>query len=161
VVLDVSGGLPFCTNSLSRIWCYDVVEHIEDIPALMGELHRVLEPNGTLFVTTPHFSCANSWTDPTHKHHFGWRSFDYFTAQHALHYYSTARYEIVHRVLRFHSGLVDGIIRRFAKRWPDIYEHRWAWIFPAWYLEFELKAIKDGEEGRVTIREEGRGKREA
>ena len=148
VVLDVAGGLPFRTSSLSRVWCYDVVEHIADVPTLMRELHRVLEPDGTVFVTTPHFSCANSYTDPTHKQHFGWRSFDYFTDNHALKYYSSARFRIVHRVLRFHGGLIDSLMRRIAARWPEFYEHRLAWTFPAWYLEFEMQAVKNGEEGR-------------
>src|SRR6185503_10280363 len=118
------------------------VEHIEDIPALMREIHRVLEPGGAVFLTTPHFSCANAYTDPTHRHHLGWRSFDYFTADHALRYYSPARFRIAHRIIRFHGGIIDAIIRRVARRWPDLYEHRLAWMFPAWYLEFELVAVK-------------------
>jgi SAM-dependent methyltransferase len=142
VVVDAAGGLPFRAGSLSRVWCFDLVEHLDDIPRLMRELHRVLEAGGTVFLTTPHFSCANSYTDPTHKQHFAWRSFDYFTAEHDLRYYSTARFRIVRRVLRFHGGVVDALMRRIARRWPDFYEHRLAWTFPAWYLEFELEAVK-------------------
>ena len=142
VVLDVERPLPFADGSLERVFCYDVVEHVERIPALLAEIHRVLRPEGTLFITTPHFSCANSFTDPTHRHHFGWRSFDYFTEEHALRYYSSARFRITHRTIRFHGGLVDAAIRRIATRWPDFYEHRLVWMFPAWYLEFELAAAK-------------------
>ena len=93
-------------------------------------------------ITTPHFSCANSYSDPTHRHHFGWRSFDCFTEQHGLSYYSGARFEIESHTLRFHGGVVDSVMRRIANRWPDLYEHRLAWMFPAWYLEFELRAVK-------------------
>lgn len=142
VVLDARHPLPFRDHSFARVYCYDLVEHIPDTAALMNEIHRVLTPGGTLFITTPHFSCANSYTDPTHRHHFGWRSFDYFLADHALAYYSSARFEIAHRLLRFHGGVLDAIVRRIAARWPDFYEHRLAWIFPAWYLEFELRAVK-------------------
>lgn len=142
VVADAARALPFRTSSLARVCCYDLLEHLSDIPPVMRELHRVLLPGGTVFITTPHFSCANSWTDPTHKQHFGWRSFDYFTVEHALRYYSEARFRIRHRVLRFHGGLVDAIVRRVARRFPDFYEHRLAWLLPAWYLEFELEAVK-------------------
>lgn len=142
VLLDASRGLPFRTGSLKRVYCFDLVEHIDDIPALMAELHRVLEPGGAVLITTPHFSCANAHTDPTHKHQFGWRSFDYFTAQHELRYYSSARFRIVRRILRFHGGVLDALARRIARRWPDWYEHRLAWICPAWYLEFELVAVQ-------------------
>jgi predicted SAM-dependent methyltransferase len=142
VVLDASRGFPFRDATLARVSCYDLVEHLSDIPGFMREVHRSLAPGGRLFITTPHFSCANSYTDPTHKHHFTLRSFDYFTAEHALSYYSTARFRIVRRILRFHGGIVDAVIRRVAAAWPVFYEHRLAWIFPAWYLEFELEAVK-------------------
>ena len=142
VVLDAARDLPFRTGSLLRVYCFDLVEHIADVPRLMAEIHRVLQPEGSVLITTPHFSCANAHTDPTHRHHFGWRSFDYFTADHDLKYYSAARFRIAHRTLRFHGGLLDAVARRFARRWPDWYEHRLAWIRPAWYLEFELVAVK-------------------
>ncbi|HEX9728944.1 MAG TPA: methyltransferase domain-containing protein [Gemmatimonadales bacterium] len=142
VVLDAERPLPFATSVARRISCFDLLEHIRDVPALMAEIHRVLSPDGTVLITTPHFSCANAFTDPTHRHHFGLRSFDYFTADHPLAYYSTARFRTVRRVLRFHGGPVDAFVRRVAARWPDFYEHRLAWIFPAWYLEIELAAIK-------------------
>ncbi len=140
VVLDAASDLPFRSGSFDRVYCFDLVEHIPDVPKLMAELHRVLRPGGTVLITTPHFSCANSYTDPTHRHHFGWQSFDYFTTGHGLHYYSPARFRVARRVLRFHGGWLDAIVRRIARRWPDFYEHRLAWIFPAWYLEFELVA---------------------
>ena len=82
------------------------------------------------------------YTDPTHRHHLGYRSFDYFTEDHALRYYSAARFRISQRILRFHGGVLDAIVRRIAARWPDFYEHRLAWVLPAFYLEFELTADK-------------------
>ncbi len=142
VVLDATTPLPFRANSFTAVYCFDLVEHIEDLTSLMTEIHRVLAPRGTVLITTPHFSCANSYTDPTHRHHLGYRSFDYFTDDHALRYYSEARFEISRRILRFHGGPVDAIVRRMAARWPDFYEHRIAWLVPAFYLEFELTAVK-------------------
>ncbi len=142
VVLDAARDLPFRTGSLDRIYCFDLVEHIDDVPRLMAEIHRSLRPGGRLLITTPHFSCANAHTDPTHRHQFGWRSFDYFTTEHELRYYSRAAFRVARRVLRFHGGVVDAVMRRMANRWPDFYEHRLAWVFPAWYLEVELEAVK-------------------
>ncbi len=142
VVLNATASLPFATSSLERVYSFDLLEHVDDLVAVMTEIHRVLRPGGHLFVTTPHFSCANSYTDPTHKHHFGWRSFDYFVNGHELSYYTEARYRIGHRTLRFHGGLVDSLVRRIANRWPDWYEHRLAWLRPAWYLDLDLVAQK-------------------
>jgi hypothetical protein len=33
-------------------------------------------------------------------------------------------------------------MRLLVRRWPDLYEHRLAWSFPAWFLYFELVAVK-------------------
>lgn len=141
VVLDVEAPLPFADASFAKVYCFDLLEHVRGLPPLMGENHRVLIPGGTLLITTPHFSCANAHTDPTHVHRLGLRSFDYFTGDHPLAYYSRARFRVARRVLRFHGGPLDAIARRVAARWPDFYEHRLAWILPAWYLEFELEAV--------------------
>lgn len=142
VVLDASLPLPFRDGSFDRIYCFDLVEHIEDLVGLMGEIHRVLAPDGSVLITTPHYSSANSYTDPTHRHHLGYRSFDYFTEGHSLGYYSEARFEIRRRVIRFHGGILDAVARRVANRWPDWYEKRLAWMVPAWYVEVEMRAVK-------------------
>jgi SAM-dependent methyltransferase len=141
VVLDAGRPLPFKTGSIARVYCFDLLEHLSDVPAAVSEMHRVLAPGGTVLLTVPHFSCANTFTDPTHRHQFGWRSFDYFEPGHGQYYYTGGRFHVVRRTLRFHGGPLDAVVRRVAARWPDWYEHRLAWVFPAWYLEFELRAV--------------------
>ncbi|MGB7441358.1 MAG: methyltransferase domain-containing protein [Coleofasciculaceae cyanobacterium] len=134
---------PFDESSFSEIECFDVIEHLSDIPKTMEELHRILEPGGLLKVTTPHFSCANSYIDPTHQHHLSYFSFDYFSDEHSLSYYSQARYRIKCRHLQFQGGRFNkSILSRLANNFPKTYEQRWAWVFPAWFLYFELEPIK-------------------
>ncbi len=134
---------PFEDESFTEIECFDVIEHLSNISATLQEIHRILEPNGILKITTPHFSCANSYIDPTHKYHLSYFSFDYFCEGHELSYYSEARYEIKYRHIYFQGGRFGrSIIRRLANRYPKSYEQRWAWIFPAWYIYVELIAIK-------------------
>ena len=134
---------PFEESSFSEIECFDVIEHLENIPNIMEEFHRILKPNGLLKITTPHFSCANSYIDPTHKWHLSYFSFDFFSDGHTLSYYSKARYRIKYRHIHFKGGRFNrSILRRLANKFPNTYEQRWAWIFPAWYLYSELEAIK-------------------
>jgi SAM-dependent methyltransferase len=133
---------PFDDSSFSEVECLDVIEHLADIPRAMEEFHRILEPAGVLRITTPHFSCANSYVDPTHKWHLSARSFDYFCA-HELDYYSNARYAIKHRHIQFDGGRFSrSIVSRIANRYLEFYEKKLAWIWPAWFLYFELEAIK-------------------
>jgi SAM-dependent methyltransferase len=134
---------PLDTCSFSKVECFDVIEHLQDIPKVLEEFHRILKPNGLLLITTPHFSCANSFVDPTHRWHLSYFSFDYFSDAHSLAYYSKARYRISHRQIHFKGGRFNSLISRLFNKFPEVYEQRWAWIFPAWFLSFELEAIKD------------------
>ncbi|MHC5610273.1 MAG: class I SAM-dependent methyltransferase [Nostoc sp.] len=134
---------PLNDSSFSEIECFDVIEHLSNIPNNLEEFHRILKPGGLLKITTPHFFCANSYIDPTHKWHLSYFSFDYFSDGHCLSYYSKARYKIKSRHIQFQGGRINrSIISRLANKFPINYEQRWAWIFPAWYLYFELEAIK-------------------
>ncbi len=135
---------PFDDNQFSEILAYDVIEHLDDIVATMEEIHRIARPGAIIRITVPHFSCANAFTDPTHKHYFGKFSFDYFTGGGTFDFYTTVRFRIHNpeRQIVFHHSLVNKIVWRLANRFPEEYERRWAWIFPAWFLYFELEVVK-------------------
>jgi SAM-dependent methyltransferase len=133
---------PLPRKHFEHIYAYDVVEHVESVQAFVEEAHALLAPGGILEITTPHFSCANSFTDPTHRHHLGYYSFDYFTAASQWSFYSGVRFEIVHRTLVFQMSLPGKLMSRFANRHPQLYEQRLAWIWPAWFLVFKLRALE-------------------
>jgi SAM-dependent methyltransferase len=133
---------PLPESHFEHIFAGDIVEHLDDIPAFMREAHRLLVAGGVLEITTPHFSCANSYTDPTHRHHLGYFSLDCFTRGHRLDYYVDARFELVERQIVFPQTLLNRLIGRMANRHPAAYERRYAWIFPAWFLIFRLSALK-------------------
>ena len=136
--------LPLPDGHFSEILALDVVEHLSSIVAFMGEAHRLLVDGGELRITTPHFSCSNTFRDPTHRWHLSYFSFDYFTDEHPLAHYSKARFRVVHRQIAFHNSLVNRLVSRLANRYPERYEQRYAWSFPAWFLEFRLAAVKGG-----------------
>ena len=134
---------PLPDNQFEEIECLDVIEHVQNISRTLEEFHRILKPGGVIRLTTPHFSCANSFTDPTHTHHLGYFSFDYYSTEHVLSYYSHARYRIRARHLQFQGGRFRrSIVSRLANAYPRSYEQFWTWIFPAWFLYFELEAVK-------------------
>jgi len=133
---------PFPDNSFEEICAYDVVEHVDDVVAFMSEILRMAKTGARVLITTPHFSCANAFTDPTHQRQLTYSSFDYFTAGHQWSFYGSEGFAITYRRIEFGPSLVNKLVHRLANRWPTAYEHRWAWIFPAWFLYFELKVIK-------------------
>jgi len=137
---------PFPKGHFERVFVKDVIEHLEDVPGFMTEIHSLLAPGSVVEITTPHFSSANAFTDPTHRRQLGWSSFDYFTESSQWSFYTGVRFEILHRTIVFHHSTLNRVVSRLANRYPAAYEHRWAWIFPAWFLIFELRAIPSDRE---------------
>jgi SAM-dependent methyltransferase len=143
LVLDLDRyPYPLPSGHFERIYAFDVVEHLEDIPRFMEEVHRLLAPGGEIEITTPHFSCDNSFVDPTHRHHLSYFSFDYFTEGHPWSFYSPTRFVNVQRLLVFRQTLAARLVARLANRRPELYERHFAWIFPAWFLTIKLRAVK-------------------
>ena len=133
---------PFAEASFDEVHAYDVIEHLADIVAFMREISRIARPGAKVIVTTPHFSCANAFTDPTHRHQLSYFSLDYFTRDHPWNFYGDTGFAIAKRSLIFHPTWVNKVVHRLANRSPAAYERRWAWMFPAWFLYFELTVRK-------------------
>ena len=134
---------PLETGDFDEVICHDVIEHVEDVVKTMEEIHRVSKAGAIIKIKTPHYSCANSYTDPTHLHHLGCFSFDYFTGNNQWGFYSQLRFIKRKFFLHFYPALHHKLIFRLANRWPEVYEKYWAWIFPAWFMSFELEVVKD------------------
>jgi len=46
-------ALPFADNSFDKIICSEVLEHIPDYKAMLGEIDRLLKPDGLLAISVP------------------------------------------------------------------------------------------------------------
>lgn len=133
---------PFPSDRFREVHAYDVVEHLHDVVRTMEEIHRVCRAGASVHITVPHFSSANAFTDITHRHWFGYFSFDYFDSAHELAFYSRARFKCRVVQIVFYPTLANKIVHRLANRYPETYERRWTWMFPAWFLAIELEAVK-------------------
>jgi SAM-dependent methyltransferase len=135
---------PFEDSSFDRIECFDVIEHVSNIPMVVQECHRILKNKGIFYITTPHYSSNNSYIDPTHKFHLSYFSFDCFSDEHKYHYYSKARFSMIQKKMMFDGGVLRKyLLNKIGNKCPEFYEKRLAWIFPAWFLYFEMQAIKN------------------
>lgn len=68
---------PFEDDSFDVIVASHVVEHIDDVLGLCRELHRIGRPGAQVRIATPHYTSPDAWADPTHRHAFGYRSFEF------------------------------------------------------------------------------------
>ncbi len=139
--LDVAPW-PLPAGQFREVWAYDVLEHLTDIVRVMEEIHRVCADGALVKITVPHYSCANAFTDPTHRHYFSINSFNYFTGDNEFDFYTDRKFRKQTARIIFYPTLANKVIHRLANRWPTAYERKWAWTFPAWYLYFELIVVK-------------------
>ena len=133
---------PLPDNHFEAVWAYDVLEHLDNLILVMEEIHRVCRPDAKITITLPHFSSANAYTDITHRHYFSVNSFNYFTGDNEFGFYTDKRFRKLSAEIIFYPSITNKFVHRYAKRWPTAYEQRWAWIFPAWFLSFQLQVIK-------------------
>lgn len=133
---------PLADNQFREVLAYDVIEHLDDFIGVMEEIHRVCQDRAVVRITVPHFSGPEAYTDPTHRRYFGYNSFDYVTGEHEIAFYTRLRFKKLSSSMIFWPTLLNKLVWRLANRYPAAYERRWAWIFPAWYLYFELEVQK-------------------
>jgi SAM-dependent methyltransferase len=137
--------LPFHDRAFDRILCIQILEHLDDVPATMDELHRLSRPGATLEIASPHFSHRYAFTDPTHKHQFGARTFDFFLDAEKPLRFSTistrARFELVSRELYFGPAWINLGRILYRLLGLDTYETYLSGIFPASEIRVVLKAL--------------------
>ena len=75
---------PFPDNEFDLIVSRHVIEHVPDVMAFVGELHRITKPGGTIRLVTPHYTNPDWATDPTHRNHFNSYSFNTFMPDRAV-----------------------------------------------------------------------------
>lgn len=137
---------PFPKNYFDAIYAYNIIEHLDNIPKVMEELHRISKNESKIYITTGHFSSLDSFTDPTHKHFFTSRTFDYFipgTVLYKLRYSETKFKKI--KVLvgpADEKNIFIKLVLAIINRYLIYYEKRFAFIFPVGVISYELQTIK-------------------
>lgn len=53
IVADLQRGLPLASGKINCVICTQVIEHIRSPNLLLAEIHRVLKPEGQLFLSAP------------------------------------------------------------------------------------------------------------
>ena len=69
---------PFSDQEFDFIYADNILEHLDDIPRVMRELHQISKPGGTIRIIVPYYNCYGAYNDVTHKHYFSHLSFELF-----------------------------------------------------------------------------------
>lgn len=141
---------PIEKGSYDHIIMRHVAEHVTDVVALMGEIHRILKVGGTIEIHVPHFTSVNAYTDPTHLHHFSLLAFDFFCGGTVHGYILKSNFKMVKREIFFWE-LHDKLplvpyhllgVRWFATRHPIFFERFLTFLFPIKEFRVTLEAVK-------------------
>jgi len=137
---------PFKDNEFDEIVCFDVLEHLEDIPSVMKEIHRIGKPGAKVKIRSPHFSSPYASMDPTHLRGFSIFSFDCFCKNKKIipHNLDWELFLIKKRKIIFPKLIrtIGFLISLLANTFPLRYEQYFAFLFQAENLYLELEIIK-------------------
>ncbi len=139
---------PFANDAFDLIICDHVLEHLDDVPAVLEELHRVAAREARIEIRVPHYSSVYYYRDPTHRHAFSLRSMDYFLEGTELgrFAYTKAKFRLLKAELSppANVGPIKRAVYRLFNRYGDLWERYFAFIVPRHLLFFALSPLKDG-----------------
>ncbi len=137
---------PFRDNAFDEVRAVHVIEHVADVVRSIEEFHRLLKPDGRLYVVTPHYSDFSSFCDPTHRWHLTSFSFRYFGPDHGgFGYYSPARLREISvrvRLLAFWRYLGLELLVNRSRRFRLFWEHYLCFVVRGKVIEFQFEAVK-------------------
>lgn len=159
-VVDIVGDAREVLDSLAVASVDDIfsthfLEHVSDARAMLEASARVLRPGGTFRAVIPHFSNPFFYSDPTHDRPYGLHTFSYlvaesFTNRTVPQYEAPLPFRYSNATFVFKSTRPHYVRHGFKQlrrvfnlnTWTkELYEESWAWILPAYEVEYELERI--------------------
>lgn len=127
---------PIDDASCDLVIASHVMEHVRDFGGVLSECHRILKPEGALVARCPHFSCRESFINPTHVRHLAYESMAEMLLdvrpgkRHDLSC-SLVPFHLVKTVLTFRGRKRASLGCFLARRKPRRWEQYWSRILPA------------------------------
>ena len=129
---------PFASNSIDEIVMDQALEHLVDCNRAIQEVHRILRPGGVARISVPHFTWQYAFTDPTHRHFFGYHTFSYYARDCGFFNFRFASCT-VRLVFGKRRSLWNFILEPLFNWFPNAYEQSPLRIFPALTVEATLR----------------------
>lgn len=133
---------PLPGHHFDLIIMQDVIEHLDDILAVLHEVHRLGRPGARVRIRTPHFSSWYAWNDPTHRHVLGVFSLDGFDVDRPNPLQASVRFRFIRREIQFPRLWRLTGQAWLANRFPTRWEQLAAFVIRAENLFFELEVVK-------------------
>lgn len=138
---------PLPDSSYDLVFMNHSLEHVDDVLAVLGEVHRIAKKGARVVIQVPHFRASDAYVDPTHRHFFTSHSLDYFLEGTLLSDYHYVPFRF--KKLGFWYGWPHpskNPIRQFVKnlshKYPDFYDQYLSLILPVECVTWELEVVK-------------------
>lgn len=131
---------PFIENQFKEITCHHVLEHLNDLGAVMEELHRICQDSGVIYIEVPHHT---SWQANTPDHKLRFNHFalnEYIDGKNT--WKTGKKFRLIKSCLTFHKFFRFFLLHKLFNAYPELYEKFLAYMFPAEHLKFWLQPIK-------------------
>jgi len=133
---------PLESGSFDLIILQDILEHLEDVPKVLKEVHRVAREGALVRIRLPHYSSYYTFNDPTHRQHLGALFLSGFMASSPNPVYGGPLFRLRMREIQFPKLWRVTGIAALANRFPARWEQLFAFVFRAENMVFELLAVK-------------------
>jgi SAM-dependent methyltransferase len=133
---------PLESDSFDLVVMQDILEHLEDVPSVLREVHRVARDGALVRIRTPHYSSYYAYNDPTHIRSFGVFALDGFDVGKPRTAYADPLFRIRKREILFPLVWRMSGVAALANRFPGRWEQLFAFVFRAENLFFELEVVK-------------------
>ena len=119
---------PISDSVFEAVYMFSVIEHVSNPLKVIEECHRILKPNGKIYLLTPHFSSTAAYIDLTHRWRFSGQSFDYFVKGTLINtnygFYSNSRFAIDKKIISLHGvfnfvPFFQWLANRYLNFWED------------------------------------------
>ena len=138
---------PIADNSFDLVLGNHVLEHVDDVLATLGELHRVTKSGGHVVIQVPYFRCVDAFNDPTHVHFFATQTLDYCIEGTKLSQYRYTKF--LFRKIGFWYGWphpsthpLRRLLKSFIESHPQFYDQYLSLLLPTECLTWELEVKK-------------------
>jgi SAM-dependent methyltransferase len=143
---------PFADNEFDLIVSRHVVEHVPDVMAFIGELHRITRGGGRIQLVTPHYTNPDWANDPTHRNHINSYTFNTFMPERQVFdFYTDIQLKPVKTyvsLLSLWRGFGIEFLVNLDQKAPSMrflrkfWEHYLSYIFRGKELHFEFEVVK-------------------
>ena len=138
---------PFKDNTFDITYASHVLEHLDDVPGVLRELRRISKPEAKIIIRVPFFPSMYAASDPTHKHFFTYKTFDYFADVETNHIFGYLKdkkplFKIIKRKIVFSWNPALKWIGFFVNLFPVFYQRYLAFILPSNEIVVTLQIIK-------------------